>query len=264
MNLQEILDHINSRTNKDQSGNTYRIDRYNTDLRGASDEMFSWLYGLPQQYRPGMPLPMVGYEITQLITDNLRGLKVNMGGPEINDPGPLLVNSDGVAVIPSDYVHHGSMNYGRALACGNVTYPPIEVLADDEWSAVINSPLRMNRLDKYPICNFQNGYMRFLPKGIGFVNFVYLRSPKTPFFDYYIDVTNAVIYMPPGTSHTLQPGEMGSQGQTSGTLVSQTVELEWPENTHMDFANIILSYVSDNLRDAFIKQSAERRKEKGI
>lgn len=266
MNLQQILDHIYSRVNKDQSGNTYNLNRYNNDLLVANLEMFSYYYGLPQGYAPGAPFPAVSAEITQKVTDSLRHLVVNMGGDGPNDPGPLVL-TNGVAIIPSDYVHYDYMNYTYiSSACGNgkTKYPPITVLTGADWSTRVNSEILNFKVEKYPYCNFQKDYIQFRPKTIQYVNFAYWRSPKTPYYDYYKDANDNVVFMPTGTSHLLTAGETGSAGQTAGTsVVSTTVELEWPVDTHADFANIILGYVSDNLRSEFLKQSSEMRKSSG-
>lgn len=265
MTLQDIFDHINSRTNKDQSGNTYNPQRFNSDLKVANLEMFNYLYGLPQTYQPGMPLPKIAFEITQRITDDLRALKVNMGGDDINDPGPLVVDQNGNAKYPPDYVHYSSMNYSYKDGCKtDVKSPMIDVLTDAQWSSRINSVIKNKNVKKYPYCNFQANYIRFRPKDIQYVNFVYLRAPRTPFYDYYISSDDSIVFLPSGTSRVLQPGEIGSEGQTSGVVFSKTVELEWPEHVHPDFANLMLSYVADNLRSQLLKQSAELRKKAGI
>lgn len=265
MTLEEILKHIYSRVNKDQSGNTYNIDRFNNDLLVANIEMFSYYYGLPQGYQPGRPIPPVAAEITQKVIDSLKHLTVNMGGEGPSDPGPLTV-TNGIATIPEDYVHVNYINYAYANnSCGGkITYPPIDVLTGAQWSNRINSTILNEKVEKYPYCNFQNGYIQFRPKDIQFVNFVYWRAPKRPFYDYYIGVQDNVVFMPEGTSHFLQPGETGSEGQTNVLVNSKTQSLEWPDDVHPDFANVILGYVSDNLRSPDLKQSQVLRQNTGI
>lgn len=265
MTLQELLDHIYSRVNKDQSGNTYNIDRFNNDLLVANIEMFSYYYGLPQGYQPGRPLPTVSAEITQKVIDSLKHLTINMGGDGPNDPGPLTV-TNGIAIIPEDYVHVDYINYAYMdKACGGkLTYPSIDILTGGQWSNRINSTILNEKVEKYPYCNFQNGYIQFRPKDIQFVNFVYWKAPKRPYYDYYIGVNDNIVFLPEGSSHLLQPGETGSQGQNSGLVNSLTVELEWPEDVQPDFANLILGYVSDNLRSGDLKQSQILRQQQGI
>lgn len=265
MTLQEGLEHIYSLVNKDQSGNTYNIQRYNNDLLVANIEMFSYYYGLPQGYQPGAPLPAVSAEVTQKVTDSLRHLLINMGGDGFADPGPLTV-TNGIANIPEDYVHLSFMNYSyRDSACGGkVKYPMIDVLTGAQWSNRINSSILNEKVEKYPYCNFQNTYIQFRPKDIQFVNFCYWRSPKRPYYDYYITVDDAIVFLPAGTTYVLKPGETGSTGQTSGQVQSLTVELEWPTDVHPDFFNLILGYVGVNLRSGDIKGASDQRKALGI
>lgn len=267
MTLQQILDHIYSRVNKDQSGNTYNINRFNNDLLVANLEMFTYYYGLPQGYQPGAPFPAVEAEITQKVTDALVRCRVDMGGSAPTDPGPMLVNANGIANIPDDYVHVSFMNYTYVKdPCdpSKVSYPVITPLPGALWSTRIDSDTLNFRVEKFPYCLFKAKTIQFMPKNIGMVNFSYWRSPKTPYYDYYKDANDNVVFMPTGTSHTLTAGEVGSQGQTSGTVFSTTVELEWPVDNHPFFTNLMLSYVSDNLRSEFLKQSAERSKSMGI
>lgn len=266
MTLEEGLQHIYSIVNKDQSGNTYNINRYNNDLLVANIEMFSWYYGLPQGYQPGMPLPAVSADITKKVTDSLRHLLVNMGGNDSSDPGPLVVNSSGIATIPSDYVHVDYMNYTYIdKACGGKkTHPTIDELTGPQWSNRRNSLILNDNNRKYPYCNFQHNYIQFMPEDIGYINFCYWRAPKKPVYDYYITAQRKVIYLPPGTAHNLQAGEVGSDGQTSGQVYSKSVELEWPEDVHPDFFNLILTYVGVNLRSPDVEGYSQNRKTSGI
>lgn len=261
MTLQEILNHIYSRINKDQSGNTYNIHRFNNDLLVANIEMFSYYYGLPSGYKPGSGTA----EINQKVIDSLRHLTVNMGGEGPSDPGPLNI-SNGIALIPEDYVHVDYINYAYMdKACGGkLTYPGIDVLTGSQWSNRINSTILNEKVEKYPYCNFQSNYIQFRPKDLQFVNFVYWRAPRQPYYDYYITALDEIVFMPEGTTHILTAGETGSAGQTSGQVVSLTQPLEWPDDVHPDFANVILGYVSDNLRSGDLKQSQLNRQSQGI
>ncbi len=70
--LVSIYNHIFNRINKDQTGNTYRVDSFNVDLSFASMQIFNRCYGLPEQYMFGQPFPAISYEATQKISDSLR------------------------------------------------------------------------------------------------------------------------------------------------------------------------------------------------
>jgi hypothetical protein len=256
MTLQDIWDHIYSRTNKDQSGNTYNPERFNVDLKTANIEMFSKMYGLPTDYSPGVAIPRVAYSVTQRVKDDLRHLVVNMGGVAAGDPGPLEVNSDGIAYLPEDYIHVSAMNYTYVDGNCNqkIKYPKFDVLTDQQWSEAIGNVTMNYRVAEFPYCTFRKNYIEVRPKTI---------QQITPVYDYYVDSNDAIIYLPPGTRYNLQPGETGSAGQTNVQVQSNSVELEWPVEVHPDICNLLLSYVADNLRSQELKQSAEMRKASG-
>ena len=268
MLLKNLFEHIYTRVNKDQSGNTYGINRFNIDCEAANLELFSYLYGLPQGYRPGQPLPPVSYEVTQRITDALKTCKVVMGGRAITDPSPLVV-SNGIATIPNDYVHHSRMNYAfkDINNCNNpkVDYRVIEVITDAEWSSRIANDLRNKNADRYPYCVYNSTYIEFTPAWDNQnVIFTYLRSPKKPFLDYVKKADTSYYYLAQGQVYNLEAGDVYRTGQTTGQVISQTQELEWSPDSHLEFANLIVGYISENLRSQFLYQTSEQRKAKGI
>lgn len=267
--LKDIYDHIFTRVNKDQSGNTYRLDQFNVDLSIANTEMFSYLYGLPQAYRPGAPLPPVAFEVSQRIIDNLKDCKVNMGGPGADDPSPLQVQN-GIALIPSDYVHFVRMSYvqayGEECTTPNSMIPRnIDILTDAAFVDRIGNYVKNKNVDAFPYCNFQNKYIEFRPKWVSqFINFVYLRMPKKPLLDYIIRPDGSYYFLAQGQIYVLQLGEVSRTGQTSGQVISQTQELEWSDEVKPEIANLIIGYIADNLRQPYLKQSAEMRKKQGF
>lgn len=269
LKLTDIYTHILTRVNKDQSGNTYRIDQLNVDLKIANTEMFSVLYGLPQNYQPGAPIPPVAFEVTQRILDDLKACKVNMGGPGSNDPSPLAVQN-GVAQIPKDYVHFVRMNYtdsggGECGIEGTLPLRKIEILTDAQFADRITNYIKNKQVSSYPYCNFQGTYIEFRPKWVNqYVNFVYLRMPKEPYLDYVVRPDGSYLFLEQGQVYQLQPGEVYSTGQVWGQVLSKTQELEWTDEVKPEIANIILGYIADNLRQPYLKESSELRKKQGV
>jgi hypothetical protein len=235
MNLNELYSYISFIANKEQSGSTFSPQEYNTNLRAINLDWFRNKYGLPEEYMPGRPIPKEAWEITQKITDDLHKFKVAMG---INGVPPMYVNQYGVASIPSDYVHCSSWMYRIITNDGNCSYTKDysagEVIRDnqipDRLSDANKMPTKYN-----PVCVFYSDFIQFYPEDLGSVNFTYLRFPLTPVYDYYIDANYNTIYLPTGTTHTLLAGEVGSAGQTSGVVTSNTVELEIPEDEHIQY-----------------------------
>lgn len=242
MNVNEILQYVNFRLNKEQSGRSMTEDQYNLILSVINIEYMKWKYGLPEEYQPGSPIPRQFWEATQKITDDMRWAKVKMGGQE---GAKMMVDQNGIAQIPSDYLHYSSIWYTYSLNskdCG--TKPatkvyPIEVLFDSQVGDRISHPVKGPTL-KYPFCCFYNNYIEFWPKEISSVDFTYIRVPRTPVYAYTV-VNDEAVYNANGS-----------------------VQLEWPVDCHADIANLIVSLASENLRDQFMKQVSEQRKERGI
>lgn len=258
MTLDQILKHAYSRLNKDQSGNVYAPDTFNIDLPFFLWSFLNKRYGLPQNWRPGAPMPHFGFEVTQLMTDDLSPLKVVMGGNGPLDPGALIVNSNGVATLPSDYFHYSALNgFYTDGTCEDMEMPTVEVCTDQQFSEWLTNSLRNRKIAKDPYCNFQNGIIEFRPKTIGAVRFAYLKKFENPFYDYYTNATTLeVFYLEPGVSFTATTNLVYRTGATSGVHPSLSVELPLAEYLHVNFANDIVDLMSENLRSPFMKQVA--------
>lgn len=226
MNVEEIRQWANFELNKHQTGNTLDQEEYNICLKWANSEYFKIKYGLPEEYRPGIPLPRQAYPVSQKIIDDLRGCLVVMGGKN----APLMtIDINGFADIPADYIHVSSIRYQGKT----VEFVSDDVLGDRLQSSIVN-PTK-----EYPLCVFYNNYIQFHPINLGEVQFTYLRMPVTPFWASAI-VNDEYVYDP-----------------------TKSVQLEWPEDTHTDIANLIVKYASVNLRDFQATQMAMNRQDKG-
>lgn len=227
MNVDEIKKWVEYNLTKDQSGNTMSPSEYNICLKWANNELFKWKYSLPEQYAPGRPLPSQAWSITQENIDALSPFLIGRGGK--NHP-QLKVDINGQALIPNDYIHHSSIRYnGR----------PVEVVSNDVIGDRVTSSI-VNPTEKYPICSFYESYIQFYPKVLSYVDFDYLRMPVTPIWAYTI-INDEAVYNPSGS-----------------------IQLEWKEQLHPDFANLVLQYATNNLREFNMNQIAQRRKTEGI
>lgn len=254
MTLQEIFDFLNYCSNKEQTGNTFKIPDFNNILKVIDLKFFKNRYGLPEKYQVGQPLTNISYEVTQKITDDLSHLKVIMGD---GITPKLSIGSDGYATLPTDYVHPSYLLYTE-----NDESIQIIICNDAEWANIVSSTLKKPTKEN-PICNFTGNRIRFRPKNIGYVDFAYLRMPIPAFYDYYFSAKLETIYLPPNTTHTLLQGEEGSQGQTSGTVTSLSRELEWKSDMHLDICYFILSLMGINLREGDLIQWSEIKNKNG-
>jgi hypothetical protein len=247
MNLGQIFKLVDFIANKDQTGDTITPDQFSDAILPAVNIMFfKKKYGLPEDYQPGQPIPRQAWELTQKMSDDLRKFK------EVNPA--LIINSNGVASIPADYVHRSLITKTYIPYTGaNPKTTTVEVLTDSEAGERRGNSITGPTI-KNPFCVFQKNYIQFYPSNLQSVEFTYLRLPKTPFFDYTI-ANDQYIFLPAGQFHngTVLP---------AGTP-SRTVELEWPEETHIDFVMRIMSFVGINLREDQLINFAEQAKTSG-
>jgi hypothetical protein len=225
MNLQEILNFVNLQVNKDQSGNALNKEEYNLCLKVANIEYFNWLYGLPQDYQPGRPIPRVAYEMNSYVTDSLKNFKIKMGGTD----APMFVDSNGKSPYPEDYVHESSIRFQNSK---------VEIVKDDHVGDRLEHSIMKPEM-KYPIVVFYSDHLQFYPKNLGKVEFTYLRMPTTPIYASTI-VNDGHVYD-----------------------AANSTELEWPKSNHPDFLQFVLEYVAVNLREGMVYQNTLRRKAQG-
>jgi len=239
--VNKIYDFCNFVTNKEQAGNTINALEFNTLLYAVNLNFFCQRYGLPQQYTPGQPLPKISYEITQKITDDLSKFKVRMG----IDCEAMIVDVNGHANIPSDYLHFSSARYNQITnnSCGNskVKVRTIEHLTDAQLGDRLTDSIKMPTT-KHPVFTTFKNYFQFYPKTLRYVEFTYLRLPITPIYNYTTDeTTDLEVFTETGSVH-----------------------FEYPEDCFSDLVGLCLSYIGVNLRAVDIVQYAEMLKEKGI
>lgn len=234
INVNDVKIFIDFVANKEQSGTSYSIDQLNNLFYAASVDLFKLRYGLPEEYVPGMPVPKMGYEVTQKMKDDLKSCK---------EVVYLPVDNDGIMILPSNYVHKTAITFEKITngCCGEapiVSRKAVDILDDDKWDERCDNSIKFPSFD-FPIANFLNNSIRFMPKNLKQVQFSYLRFPNRPLWA-YTSPNGVEVYDP-----------------------NNSVNFEWSEILFTDIAKIILGYLSINLRDAELKQAIEMYKEKG-
>ncbi len=263
MNNNQILRLINFVSNKHQTGNTLTIPEFTDELVKSNLELFKKKIGLPEEYKAGMPLPRVAYEITQRMTGDLAVFKELMG----DTTTPLMVDTDGYADLPSDYFYLSYIGFKYVVnnADCDVTITPkaVDILTDAQWIERLGNSITYPT-KKHPIANFLQDQVRFMPKDLGRVEFAYIRYPVTPVYDYYISAYDEIVYLEEGETHTLLTDEEGSEGQTTGTTVtSKSIELEWSDVNKLQIINLILDDIGINLREGQLEQYAQIEQREG-
>lgn len=250
MTLEELYQSVNTRLNKDQNGRTTNPDKLNAALQVANIKLFNSKAGLPEEYRPGQPLPRAAFDVTSHISEDLRFCRIQKGG----QTQPITVNN-GYAEIPNDFIKMGNLLY-KYQKDGQIHVRPVVMCFDNEWGIIQSSPLRKPDF-RNPKARLASGGKAFeiLPKTVTKVDLTYYRIPKTPYFD-WIAPEDVLTYLPPGGVHD-------GTGELDNGSISRSVELEWPTDTHTEILELVYEELSVSMRDSFTYQDAQQGKMTG-
>lgn len=219
ISINTLYNYVAFLAGKDIAGGFIPPDRWNEMVPILVDKMIRKYYGTPEEYQPGMPMPRIAYEITQLVTDYVSQLKVEV---------TLSVPDTGRITKPLDYLHKSSIavsNYdvfdseeddeeeNTADCCDNETvqkkrttnnrripikWAPVTVVSENERWSWLNSTLRKPTMSN-PIAVFLgNDEVQFYPQDIRSALLTYIRYPKKPIWNYNI-VGGIPVYNPVGS-----------------------------------------------------------------
>jgi len=259
MNLGYIREAVNYYATKENRGNTITPEQFSLRLRDACIEYAN------ENYK--------NFQINQSNSDIIGVLEVVKGGMF----DPLHIDSDGLAPIPA--------NYYRVSSCAVVLegeLKNVDILSDAEYrerkaSYIIDPyeyPSCVIRRNKTAFSTYPYGYIEFNPKVLNFAELTYLSQVPTPYYDYVIgSTTYEEVYMPVGSiitagnnlvlnSTTLYTGVTHTP-TVSLPYTSRSVELVFPEDSHLDIVKVILGFIGINLRDKELIEFNEFLKMKG-
>ena len=235
IDIKEMYEFLLVLVNKPKRGSSVLSPKqFNTLIPRAVDDVFKRYYGLPEEYRPGRPIPNVGYEQTQFITDALRKQK---------KPPKSISVVGGQAKYPDDYIHAGAAYYVKKtnVSGGEPTKQRvvIEFVTDNEFTNKMSDPVSPPTVD-YPVMTFYSDYMELSPSSITKMYLSYLSYPATPKLDYTVDSnTDEIVWG------------------------SSSVDIDMPKNLFNDIARSVLSYMGLNMSSAEIVNYAEMQKQRG-
>jgi len=158
-----------------------------------------------------------------------------------------------------DFLYWGAM---WTTAAYNGQKRPVTLVDAGVFTDMSTNMMKMN-IDENPVAFLHNAlysgstyydYLRIFPQDIANVDMIYIKKPRTPFLDYYIDANLKTNYMDAGTTHTLTSSEEYRDGTTSGTKTSQTVELDIPEDFHPKYQYMLMEKISLPINDQFKTQ----------
>lgn len=258
ININDNKEFVEFLANKHQTGASITPAQYNIAARSSLQDVVMYFYGLPQEYQPGLPMPKVAWEITQLVTDYLSHLK-----PTVTLP----VTNSGIANKPIDYLHVSSISYiyvypeeagdpaveceddstqQTTVAAKNTVVPktiirPVDIVDDAKWATLLSSVIRQPTL-YYPACKFNDQeQVQFVPTNLGSVQFTYIRYPITPVWGYTT---------PDGFNPQYDAGT--------------SVNIELPAILNNLMTYMVLTKLGINIREPQLQQYAELMKAKGL
>lgn len=240
MTLSELKSYINTVLNKDKAGNSLSPQEFNILLEA---EIFNFVRDRFREYRSAVN--QGGGDdtaLTSLLIDSLTA-----------ESSPTL--SGGYFAQPTDMLYMESLQ-----GVLNSTVRKVELISRDALNARF-----FNLLDKplylYPACVVVGSSIYVYPTNMTSLKLSYIKKPVIPLYDYYLDANYNEVYLAASASHTLVSGEYGSAGQTAGSVSSLTVELDIPEDLHLQFANYLLGKISMRDQNQLMYQAAQNEKQ---
>jgi hypothetical protein len=238
MTLNQVLKYVNYICVKENSGSTLKPDQLNFIFPASDINMFNRKVQEAQllAIQSRMPFNKTLYEHMALrefhVTENIT----------------FTSGIFDITTLIGSYAYWLSM-----ITLYNGSYREIEILTDKDLTDR-RTNLITKQLEDYPGAMILGNTIKVYPTNITTAEFVFMKNPVTPVFDYYYDANLNLVYLAAGATHLLTTGETGSAGQTAGTTVtSLTVELDWNELWHVDFCNEVLQKIGINLKDEQIR-----------
>jgi hypothetical protein len=265
INIDKFYQYTNWLAAKNITGGYIPPNTFNLVMPICVNQMVRKYYGVPELYQPGAPMPPIGYEITQLVTDYLSQLKSQV---------ILNIDAQGTASKPANYLHKSSISAswvevlpitegdeaedGDCCPCDDiptlqttkkkkaqhyldVQWVPVTVVTDAERWAYLQSSLR-KPTKEYPICTFlNNDTIQFYPQNMKSVWFTYLRYPTAPFWAYTIAPDGYPTYNPAGS-----------------------IDIELPEMCMDELAATLLNRIGISVREQGLSNWAMATKNAGV
>ena len=231
LNIQDLYFFFQTLINKQQSGELTDT-QFNSACAFVSLDLFRKYSGVPEEYQPGNPVPRLGWQMTNAISDDLRNFIVNANIP---------INNSGYFPFPTDYSVFSSMWYRYMLNNPNGGTPTnelrwIENVSDGELRLRLTSNIKYPSL-YFPVCAWYSYGFKVYPENINRVELTYLRTPITPFRNFTQLGNDETAYNPIGS-----------------------VQFEYPQTLYPDIAARIGKYLGISIReDQFIAYMEQRQ-----
>lgn len=250
MTLEELRTYTNTIADKHRSGKTTTEAEFNNFIDVVNLEMFNAEYMKLVQTASDQNIPLHRLLFS---SSSLKEFKVY---------GHSVALTSGIGSLPSDYRHYLALK-GQMIIPGDiVSYKTrdVDIVSDGEFNSMINNVL-FNDPAENPKGVTYGDSVKVVPTSMASLILNYVKVPDTPYYDYCVkSSTNQVIYMPIGSlisgGDLYQPGDIITILETgvvhlsgSTTYTSQSVELEWEDIWHPEFADRVLLKMGISVKD---------------
>jgi len=239
MTLNDVLDFINFIINKEQSGKFISPWEFTLMLRNASYKYFKRYFDVPEEYQVGQPLSRIQWEITSVAKKKLRRFMVTLGADDVT------IDDDGFYEVPEDMFFYDYFSSSTGVG---------RFVKGYEFDSIENNSVTFPT-EKRPIATVRGDSIQFSPATITIGTFSYLRYPDEPYYDYYVDENDNLIY--------LAPDDTSPSTGTPPNHASESVELDWDVECIWDIIQYILEDVGIGINRAEVIQYATNRKTTG-
>ncbi len=204
-------------------------EQFNLIINRASRTIFVKRSGNPHDYQVGAPIPRIGFQITQKITEDLKIFQENAN---------LILSPQGRVSYPSNLAYTIPGIFYKTLRHGQERYVPVEIIDKDKegyrLSSAIVFPTKIR-----PVALFESTYLQIYPTGISNIKFPYLRYPIDAIWAY-----NVINGRPVFDS-------------------SKSVNLEWEDMVVNDIIMQALKSIGISIKDADVMSFANSESTQG-
>ena len=232
--------------NKSALSGYMRIDDFNLNLKSASVLLLKEKLGLSNDYQLNAPLSRKAKGKSTISDDEIIQFKVRSS----------ISLSSGIGSLPNNYFKYDDIRVAGALE-------PVELLTSSELSKRLANAIDVPDV-LFPAAEILGNSLYMYPTTITSATLTYYRYPTNPVLSFYVDENGEIVPLAAGETHTLEAGETGMNGETSGDVVSTTVEHEYGDECAIDLVYIIARNMGLNLGRADVFQASDKLKKEGV
>lgn len=221
--------------NKNQAGQI-TDSTFNEAIAIINIDLFRKYAGLPEDYQVGRPIPSIGWQNSNILSDDLRNFIVTT---------PIQRAGNNYFPYPSDYAVFSSITYdyvqnGTCATPGDYAVIPLENLTDDQIRTRVISTIKPPSFD-YPVFTWNQLGFEVYPKQISQINLTYLQVPPTPYRDFTQLPNGQTVYNPAGL----------------------TVQFAWPQTMLPNICTRVALMFGISIREDAVVQWMNKQIEKG-